>query len=88
MAGRGYRNRFPKTWVGKSVVVEWLDPAGYVQEPMSAVKPCPCVSRGVLAKVEKDFIVLVSGSYPDDEGDPTVDATAITAGCVTLISRE
>lgn len=88
MAGRGYRNKIPKGWIGESVVVEWLDPAGYVQELMSAVKPCQCVSRGKLSKIEKDYIVLVSGNYPDDEGDPTVDATAITVGCVTLIRKE
>ena len=87
MAGRGYRNRIPKCWMGRGVVVEWLDPAGYVQELLSKVKPCQCVSRGVLVRIEADYIVVASGQYPEDEGDPTVDATAITRGCITLIRR-
>jgi len=87
MAGRGYRNRIPKCWLGKSVVVDWLDPAGYVQELLSKVKPCPCVSRGILLKVEPDHIVVASGAYREDEGDPTVDAIAIAKGCITLMKR-
>lgn len=73
--------------MGRGVVVEWLDPAGYVQESLSRVKPCRCVSRGVLVRVADDHIVVASGQYPEEEDDPTVDATAITRGCITLIRR-
>jgi|GEM_PF-3335705 hypothetical protein len=86
MAGRGYRNKFPKSWLGKRVKVQWLDPAGYVQEELSKVKPCPCVTFGVLLQVRKEFIIVASSQYPDDNKDPTVDATAITKGCVTFIN--
>jgi len=86
MAGRGYRNKFPKSWLGKRVKVQWLDPAGYVQEELSKVKPCPCVTFGVLLQVRKEFIIVASSQYPEDNKDPTVDATAITKGCVTFIN--
>jgi hypothetical protein len=67
--------------------VDWLDPAGYVQELLSKVKPCPCVSIGVLVRVEHDHIVVASGAYLEDDSDPTVDATAISRGCITLMRR-
>ena len=37
-------------------------------------------------KVNKEFIIVASSQYPEDEPDPTVDATAITKGCVTFIN--
>ena len=86
MIGRGYKNRFPKRWLGKRVKVQWLDPAGYVQSELSKVKPCPCITMGVLMKVNKEFIIVASSQYPEDELDPTVNATAITRGCVTFIN--
>ena len=86
MIGRGYKNRFPKRWLGKRGKVQWLDPAGYVQSELSKVKPCPCITMGVLMKVNKEFIIVASSQYPEDEPDPTVDATAITKGCVTFIN--
>jgi len=86
MSGRGYRNKFPKSWVGKRVKVQWLDPAGYVQDELSKVKPFPCVTVGVLLKIHKQFIIVASSQYAEVEKDPTVDATAITKGCVTFIN--
>ena len=86
MIGRGYKNRFPKRWLGKRVKVQWLDPAGYVQSELSKVKPCPCITMGVLMKVNKEFIIVASSHYPQDAPDPTVAATAITKGCVTFIN--
>jgi hypothetical protein len=87
MAGKIFRKRVPKGWVGKRVEVEWLDPAGYVQSELSKVKPCPCITNGILMAIKPDYIIVCSGHYPEDEKDPTVDATAITKGCVTKISQ-
>jgi len=87
MGGKVFKRKFPKSWVGKRVEVEWLDPAGYVQSELSKVKPCPCVTNGILMVVKEDYIITCSGHYPDDEKDPIVDATAITKGCVTRISQ-
>ena len=86
MAGRGYKNRFPKRGIGKRGTVQWLDPAGYVQSELSKVKPCLCVTLGVLLQVHDGFIVIASSQYADDEKDPIVDATAITKGCVVFIN--
>ena len=83
MVGRGYKNKFPKSWVGKRVKVQWLAPAGYVQDALSKVKPCPCVTSGILLKVYPEFVVIASSLYSEKEDDPIVDATAITKGCVT-----
>ena len=66
--------------------VQWLDPAGYVQSELSKVKPCICITIGVLMRVHKQFIIVASSQYPEDEKDPTVDATAITKGCVVFIN--
>ena len=85
MGGRTFRSKFPKSWVGKQVEVEWLDPAGYVQSELSKVKPCPCVTSGILLKIYPEFVVIASSLYSEKEADPTVDATAITKGCVTGI---
>ena len=85
MGGRVFKNKFPKSWIGKRVEVEWLDPAGYVQSELSKVKPCPCVTSGILLKVYPEFVVIASSLYSEKEADPTVDATAITKGCVTRI---
>jgi len=86
MIGRGYRNKFPKRWIGKRVKVQWLDPAGYVQSELSKVKPCMCVTVGVLMRVHDQFIIVASSQYAEDDKDPTVDATAITKGCVVFIN--
>lgn len=83
MGGRVFKKKFPKCWLGKRVVVEWLDPAGYVQSELSKVKPCPCVTSGTLLKVYPDYVVIASSLYSEKEDDPIVDATAITKGCVT-----
>lgn len=85
MGGKVFKSRFPKSWVGKRVEVEWLDPAGYVQSELSKVRPFMCVTSGVLVKVCKDYVVVASSLYKEDEPDPTVDATAITKGCVVRI---
>ena len=85
MGGRVFKKKFPKCWLGKRVVVEWLDPAGYVQSELSRVKPCPCVTSGILLKVYPEFVVIASSLYSEKEDDPIVDATAITKGCVTRI---
>lgn len=87
MAGRAYKNKIPKSWVGKKVEIEWLDPAGYVQCELSKVRPCTCITNGVLLSIEKEFIIVSSSQYPEDTADPIVDATAITTGCVSRISR-
>tara|TARA_R100001086_G_C11698815_1_gene220779 strand:+ start:194 stop:469 length:276 start_codon:yes stop_codon:yes gene_type:complete len=86
MAGKTFKKRFPKSWVGKMVEVEWLDPAGYVQSELSRVKPCLCITNGILKSIRRDYIIVCSGYYPDDGKDPIVDATAITRGCVIKIT--
>jgi len=87
MAGKVFKKRFPKCWVGKMVEVKWLDPAGYVQSELSKVKPYLCITNGILMAIKEDYIIVCSGHYPEDEKDPTVDATAITKGCVMKISQ-
>tara|TARA_R110002020_G_scaffold111306_3_gene256926 strand:- start:3002 stop:3268 length:267 start_codon:yes stop_codon:yes gene_type:complete len=87
MAGKTFKKRFPKCWVGRRVEVEWLDPAGFVQSELSKVKPFICITNGILLAIEKDYIIVCSGHYPDDDKDPIVDATAITRGCVVRISQ-
>tara|TARA_R100000306_G_C4311048_1_gene110219 strand:- start:64 stop:330 length:267 start_codon:yes stop_codon:yes gene_type:complete len=87
MGGRVFKNKFPKGWIGKRVEVEWLDPAGYVQSELSKVKPCPCVTSGTLLRICPDYVVIASSLYSEKEADPTVDATAITRGCVIRITQ-
>lgn len=87
MGGRVFKSRFPKSWVGKRVEVEWLDPAGYVQSELSKVKPCLCVTSGILSSINNDFVIITSSQYKDDDKDPIVDATAITKGCVMRITQ-
>tara|TARA_B100001964_G_C14045587_1_gene514636 strand:+ start:535 stop:801 length:267 start_codon:yes stop_codon:yes gene_type:complete len=87
MAGKVFKNKFPKCWVGTRVEVQWLDPAGFVQSELSKVKPFICITNGILLAIKDDYIIMCSGHYPEDEKDPIVDATAITKGCVTRISR-
>ena len=87
MGGRVFKNKFPKGWIGMRVEVEWLDPAGYVQSELSKVKPCPCVTSGTLLRICPDYVVIASSLYSEKEADPTVDATAITRGCVIRITQ-
>lgn len=87
MAGKTFKKRFPKCWVGKRVEVEWLDPAGFVQSELSKVKPFLCITNGVLLSIKDNYVIVCSGRYPEDEKDPIVDATAITKGCVIRISQ-
>ena len=77
--------RFLKSMIGQSLIIEWLDPTGYIQARLKDCKPSKCLTQGVLVKIEKRFVVIASSQYADDPTEQIVDATAITKGCVESI---
>jgi hypothetical protein len=77
--------RWPK--LGTRLRVEWVDCVGYINVPLSVVKPLPCWSEGVLVRQEKDYIVLASSQYYNEANDPTGDYTAIPSVWIKNVKR-
>jgi hypothetical protein len=72
--------KYSELKLGDLVEIEWLDAAGFVNEPLSRVKIAKARNIGYVAKLEKQFIALTTGIYLDDGSDPMVDATTIPRG--------
>ncbi len=73
--------------LGTRLRVEWIDYAGYVNEPLRNSLPVKCWSEGILVRWEEDYFVLASSQYIDNEPakDKAGDYTAIIKGGVTEI---
>lgn len=67
--------------------VTWWDICGYINDPLSKVKPVRCVTVGWLIRIEKNYIVIASSIYDGDESDKTIDATALPVGCIESVKR-
>ena len=55
----------PKTWIGKRVVVTWLDPSGYINDDYQNVNISECVSEGTLMMVDNLKLILRTAHYKD-----------------------
>ena len=63
--------------------VEWLDPAIYTMDELSAAKPCECWTEGTIVKKSKDYVVVASSLYKDGSGDFTV----LVKGCCVKVTQ-
>ena len=62
---------------GDLVDIEWLDAAGFVNEPLSKAVPARAKNTGYVDRVERRYLILCSGEYQDADPDTCGDYTVI-----------
>ena len=74
--------------VGKLCHVHWTDVVGYINVSASEVTTAKVVSVGYIHKISKDFIVIASAYYQDDDTPHDRregDFTALPLGMINRI---
>ena len=69
--------RLYKKWIGKHVVVKWVDIVTYNREPLSAVKLQDCEATGKVVEVKPNLILC------HDTCGEVGDYTIMPSGVVT-----
>ena len=80
-------NKPPRIKIGSRVICLWQDICGYINEPLHRAKIAECWTEGSLVKCDKEFLVIATSQYIDDEPpDQTLgDYTAVPLGAVKSI---
>lgn len=79
--------RLPKT--GTHVRVLWQDICGFINVPMREAKIANVWTEGKLVKADKEFLVIATSEYIDDEPAESKlgDYTAIPIGACKSVTK-